>query len=243
MSALSRERDQAADRTIIGGYDGTLPWYRKHGKILDPITDEAFAEGMTTGHFAIEPHKAFPVLLFYSAVRKWEALRVLKEQFTITDKSLIFDVGPRLKKIRRTRKGQVLSDEEFAKVLSRRRAKITTPPLPLPIDAPFMEHLVKRIEAVEVGERLFPWSPATAYNIIDRAFAYPHLFRLSRITWFFLPHPEVGRPRGFSIPEVRTFTGLSVGALDYYIGLADVSDMGRAMYLKERDIGGNTVGT
>ena len=212
------------------------PYYRKHGKILDPITDDAFAEGMTTGHFANEAHKAYPVILYYSAVRNAEALRARKEQFTVADKSLMFDVGPRLKKIRRRIKGQTLSEDEFAKVFKRRQAQITTPPLPLPIDAPFMDQLIKQIDRTETGKRVFPWSIRTAYNIVDRAFAYPHLFRLSRITWFFLPHDEVGRPRGFSIPEVRTFTGLSLAALDYYIGRADVADMGRAIYLKERGV-------
>ena len=49
-----------------------------------------------------------------------------------------------------------------------------------------------------------------------------------------MPHPEVGRPRGFSIPEVRTITGLSLAALGYYIGLADTADIGRAMFLAQR---------
>lgn len=218
------------------------PWYRKHGKILTPITDADFADRMKNGHFVESEHKSYPVGLYYSAVRKMEMLRAIRDQFTFTAKEVFFDVGPRLKKIRHTRtvKGQTvtLTEEQYQRVFSKRRDAITTPPLPLPIDAPFMDELVKRIEATPKGERVFPWSPRTAYNIIDRVFAYPHLFRLSRITWFFMPHPEVNRPRGFSIPEVKTFTGLSIAALDYYIGRADVADMGRAMYLEQRQGGG-----
>lgn len=210
------------------------PWYRKHGKILTPITPEAFAEGMTEGHFARTSHKAYPVLLYYSAVRKLEALRSVKEQFTIANDVVYFDVGPRLKKIRRRRKGKRLSEAKYLEVFNRRKSQITTPPIPLEVNLPFMDHLLKNIDQAPEGERIFPFGHATAYNIIDRVFAYPHLFRLSRITWFFLPHPEIGRPRGFSIPEVKTFTGLSVAALDYYIGRADVSDMGRALYLEQR---------
>lgn len=213
---------------------GPLPWYRKHGKILTPLTDADFDKGMREGHFVQKDHKAFPPALYYSAVRKWEALRAVKEQFTLKDNVLFFEVGPRLKKVRRSVRGKVLTEDQYQRVLKKRHDRITTPPLPLPIDAPYMDLLVKRIEDTEAGCRVFPWSAKTAYNIVDRAFAYPHLFRLSRITWFFSPRPEVGRPRGFSIPEVRTYTGLSLAALDYYIGRADVADMGRALYLQQR---------
>jgi hypothetical protein len=210
------------------------PWYRTHGRIARIITDDEFSVGMKTGHFVNEAHKAYPVLLYYSAVRKLEALRALKEQFTINKDTVYFDVGPRLKKVRRKIRGRVLDDEAYARAIKRRKDRITTPPLPLPSDAPFMEHLIDNIERAQEGAPIFPWCPKTAYNIIDRVFFYPHLFRLSRITWFFMPHPEVGRPRGFSIPEVRTFTGLSLAALDFYIGQADMSDMGRSMYLQQR---------
>lgn len=213
-----------------------MPWYRKYGKILQPVTDEEFAERMTNGHFATEDHKALPVLLYYSAVRKTEAMRTTRNQFDLTNKSLMFDVGPRLKKIRHRYMGKKLSEKQYQALFKKMRDRITTPPLPLPIDAPFMDLLLRKIANTEEGERVFPWSSKTAYNIVDRAFeGYPHLFRLSRITWFFMPHPEVGRPRGFSIPEVRSFTGLTIRSLDYYIGLADLSDMGRAMYQQQRE--------
>lgn len=189
---------------------------------------------MRTGHFARKEHKAFTVLLYYSAVRKTEALRALPDQFVVKGDRLFFDVGPRLKKIRRTWRGKKISEKTYKQKLKKARNKITTPALPLPIDAPFMDLLLTQIANTEENEKVFPWSPKTAYNIVSRVFNYPHHFRLSRITWFFMPHPEVGRPRGFSIPEVRSFTGLTLQALDYYIGLVDMSDMGRAMYQKQR---------
>lgn len=211
-----------------------MPWYRKHGKILKIITDQEFTDGLTNGH-AQEIHKAYLVILYYSAVRKTEALRAIKEQFKTANGFLYFDVGPRLKKIRRSKKGKKLTQATIDAHFKKRMASITTEPLPLPLDAPFMDILVKQIEATEEGKRVFPFSPKTAYNIVDRAFVgYPHLFRLSRITWFFLPHPERGFPRGYSIPQVRNWTGLSLAALDYYIGRADISDMGRAMYSEQR---------
>jgi len=190
---------------------------------------------MTKGEFVLNEHKAFPVLLYYSAVRKMEALRAVREQFELKDKTLYFDVGPRLKKVRRVHKGKKLSKKAYEERFKKMKDRITTPPLPIPIDAPFMDFLLTKIAMTEEGQRVFPYCPRTAYNIVDRVFAYPHLFRLSRITWFFLPHPEVGRPRGFSIPEVRSFTGLTLRSLDYYIGFADIADMGRAMYQKQRE--------
>ena len=123
-----------------------------------------FAECMTNGHFAQEEHKAYPVLLYYSAVRKWEGLRALREQFTIdyNDAILYFDVGPRLKKVRRRRKGKALSKKRYDEIFEKRKASITTPPIPIPMDMPFMEELIKRIEQAEFEqEPIFPWSPKT----------------------------------------------------------------------------------
>lgn len=217
------------------------PNYSRHGKILTPLSEAQFAKGMTDGYFAHKTHRAFPVCIYYSAVRTNEARRSIKEQYDLDSNPdfIMFDVGPRLKKIRRKFRGKLLSDRVYLEKLRKRAPSITTPPLPLPKNAPFMDELIKRIEATEPEQAIFPFSDKTAYNIIDRVFFYPHHFRLSRITWFFMPHPEVNRPRGFSIPEVRSFTGLSLGALDYYIGLADVADMGRAMYLDQRTKGVN----
>jgi hypothetical protein len=213
-----------------------MPWYRKHGKILKIITDKEFNEKMQTGDFKSPDHKPYPVLLYYSAVRKTEAHRSIKEQYEINEQqnALMFDVGPRLKKLRLKRKGKPLAESTIKELYKKKKASMTTPPIPLPLDAPHMNTLLNAIDKAEPGQPIFKFSSKTAYNIIDRVFAYPHLFRLSRITWFFMPHPEAQRPRGFSIPEVRNWTGLSLAALDYYIGLADVADMGRAMYQQQR---------
>ena len=42
--------------------------YAKNGKIVTPITDEEFAEGIENGHFVQQNHKAYCVLLFYTAM-------------------------------------------------------------------------------------------------------------------------------------------------------------------------------
>jgi hypothetical protein len=102
---------------------------------------------------------------------------------------------------------------------------IVTPPLVIPLDFPFMADLIEAIETTAPGERVFPYCRKTGYNIIDRAFGfYPHFFRLSRITNFFLA--------GWSIAQVHSWTGLTLKALDYYLGLVEVDKMGMSLTKK-----------
>lgn len=174
-----------------------FPWYRCEGKIETPITEAEFKEGMQQGHFVKDSHRAYAVLLYYSAVRKEEARRAIKEQFRILPDRLMFDVGKRLKHGKHT------------------------PPLPIPLDAPFVFELVDLIRDTHRGDKVFKFCHATAYNIVRRVFKYPHWFRLSRITWFF--------QQGFTIAEVRSWTGLSLKALDYYVGIVGIDKMGRVL--------------
>jgi hypothetical protein len=199
-----------------------LPWYRKFGgKITTPITEDEFAYGMEKGVFMSPDQKSYPVILYYSAVRKTEALRTVKEDFIVTKKKIVWDVGPRLKKLRHKQKGIELTEQQYNELLLKRRNQITTPALPLPIDAPYMDLLKQRIEETKQGERLWPYCPKTAYNIVSRAFKYPHLFRLSRITNFF--------EDGWTVAQVRNWTGLSLSALNYYIGVVDINRMGQSL--------------
>jgi integrase len=182
-----------------------MPWYRKEGKVLTPLTEAAFKEGMQRDHFVTHRHRALVILYYYSGVRRMEGLRVTREQFQIGQNYIYFEVGQRLKHSKQTS------------------------PLPIPKTAPYVNELEDAIIQTQKGKRVFPYSSRTAYNIVRRAFKYPHWFRLSRITWFFSPHPELDRPAGFSIAEVKNWTGLSILALDYYVGLAQLEGMGKAM--------------
>ncbi len=175
-----------------------MPHYRKHGKIATPITEEEFKKGMESGHFVSKKHRGFVVLLYYSAVRKMEALRALREQFTIEPELILFDVGERLKK-----------QKSWFK---------ETPPLSFSLKAPFLEDLKTAIEATRAKKRVFPYCAKTGYNIVSRVFKYPHLFRLSRITWFF--------EHNWPISKVRSWSGLSLRALEYYVGIVDIREMG-----------------
>jgi integrase len=179
--------------------DVLLTWgrYSKSGKIVTPITDEEFAEGMNTGHFISSKHRAYCVLLFYTAVRRGEGLKATREQFTITNENIIFNVGKRFK-------GSSETVELF-----------------LPLDKPYMNLLKEAIENTKPRERVFPYCGKTGYNIVTRAFKYPHLMRLTRITDFFR--------KKWDIASVKSWTGLSVGALDYYVGLVRTQEMGKSL--------------
>lgn len=86
-----------------------------------------------------------------------------------------------------------------------------TDPLKITLDAPFINELVTQVQQTQTGCRVFDFGDKTAYNIMRRAgFYYPHYSRLSRITNLFAS--------GKSIAEVKSFTGLSLKALDFYVG-------------------------
>jgi len=95
------------------------------------------------------------------------------------------------------------------------------PPLSIPLDTLFVEYLVDSVVATGKGKPVWPYCRKTGYNIVHRVFHYPHYHRLSRITSFFQQH--------FTIPEVRSYTGLSLAALEYYVGLVSIEKMGEAL--------------
>jgi integrase len=172
--------------------------YRTEGrKLTQPISHDEFREGMENGLFINPNQKAYVILLYYTAVRKTEARRSVKEQFQVTKDKLIFSVGKRLKH------------------------GIETPPLSIPLNAEYLDLVVNEVQKTKSGCRVFLFSDKTAYNIVHRVFHYPHFFRLSRITNFFL--------EGWTIAQVHSWTGLSLKALDFYLGLVDIEKMGESL--------------
>lgn len=177
-----------------------VPWYRKRGKIETPITESEFLAGMERGPFVQPEHKAFIALLYYTGVRKGELLRAMREQFRVTPDLIVFDVGKRLKR------------------------GITTPSLSIPRGIPYGDDVAEAITKTEAGDRVFPYSSKTGYNIVSRVFTYPHYFRLSRITNFL--------SQGYTIPQLRSWTGLTLTALNYYVGLVSIHEMGESFRKK-----------
>lgn len=100
-----------------------------------------------------------------------------------------------------------------------------TPELRIPLAAPFADELLYAVKNTEPGKKVWPYCRATGYNVVHRVFRYPHLHRLTRITQFFLD--------GYTIPQVKSWTGLSLKALDYYVGLVSVEKMGASLAKKQ----------
>jgi len=174
-----------------------MPNYTREGKQEIPMSFAEFKEGMEHGKFCKDSHRAFPVCLYYYGVRKTEARRAIREQFSIQHGLLFFDVGQRLKHSKKT------------------------DPLPIPVDAPFVNVLIEAVENTPKGKKVFPFSDKTAYNIIRRVWKYPHHLRLTRITGFF--------ENGVPITQVKSWTGLTLNALDYYAGKVAIRNMGKSL--------------
>ena len=158
---------------------------------------------MKQGHFVKKPqHVGLVAFLHYSAVRISEGLNMKREQFRITPTILFSDIGIRLK------------------------GSKSTPPLEIPVVAPFVESIIDSIRATKKEKQVWPYHRSTGWRVVNRVFAYPHYHRLTRITQFFLD--------GYTIPQVRSWTGLSLRALNYYIGLVSISKMGASLRPKRR---------
>jgi integrase len=162
------------------------------------MTDQEFLEGMEKGLFIkTDLHRAYNALLFYTGVRRNEARLTRKEQFSLQGNILFWDVGQR---------------EKHSKA---------TEPLPLPLSLPYVDVIWKVIQYAKKGDRVFPFSDKTAYNIVRRVFKYPHFYRLSRITNFY----EQGRTN----TQLKSWTGLTLTALDSYAGRVDIMKMGKSL--------------
>jgi integrase len=119
----------------------------------------------------------------------------------------------------------IQSDRIVFEVGKRLKHGIQTPPLTIPLDFPFVDELLYAIKSTPPHTKIFPYSRKTGYNIIDRAFGfYPHFFRLNRISNFFLA--------GWTIIQIHSWTGLTLKALDFYIGLVGNQNMGMSLTKK-----------
>jgi integrase len=212
--------------------------YSREGKQEIPLSDSEFALGMDTGHFVHKRHRAYPVLLYYTAVRMSEGLHATREQFTIKDDVLYYDAGPRLKKHKlmkictceqkNAKKAKFcnLCGKDISAILPTliSTKTMTTPSLPISLSLPYAEELRQVILNTQPGDRLFPYSRKTGYNITRRVWKYPHWFRLTRITDFLRD--------GYTALDVRSWTGLSLAAIEYYAGLVKLELMGKSMIHK-----------
>lgn len=96
-----------------------------------------------------------------------------------------------------------------------------TPALPIPLRAPHVDCICNSYLGLEPEQIVFPYHRRTALDIVSRFHAYPHYYRQNRITRFFLD--------GYTIPEVKAWTGLNTKNLDYYVAMASIVKMGQSM--------------
>jgi len=173
------------------------PAYSRQGKIKTQLTQEDF-EHITAG-IKKKKHRCFAVLLYYTGVRVSELLRAVKEDFTFNELSCSWNIGRRLKGGRETA------------------------PLVLSLELPFMREVERFIKTRRNESRPFMFGRHTAWVLLkDNYGAYPHYFRLNRITSFLR--------QGFTLPEVMSWTGhKSVSSLDSYIGAVSVERLSNSL--------------
>lgn len=166
-----------------------MPNYQKYGKIEQPISPEEWAKRMDQGHFVRRKHKGFCATLYYFAVRCSEGLKATKDQFTVNNRDLFFDVGERLKHSKRT------------------------PSLNILRELPYVSDIEWAVEHTDTKQKVFPFSRQTGYNVIVRVFpTYPHFFRLNRITQMFNEGwtiSEVQNWTGLTLASLNYYVGLA----------------------------------
>jgi integrase len=201
-----------------------MPWYRNEGKILTPLSLEDFTEGITNGLFIQPNHRGYCTLLYYSGLRKTEALKLRKKDFEVGKKNIMVTAEfPQIVKRKVHHEDGSVTKEPTGKIAyGRLKHGKKTEALVIPKNVPYAEYLLQSIAtAPNLDSLVFPYSAKTGYNIVHRAFKYPHLFRLSCITNFFLD--------GWTIAQVKSWTGLSLTALEFYVGKADIQKMGESL--------------
>lgn len=175
-----------------------MPHYTKKPKDLIPISKEQFIKGMNEGKFVKRRHKGLASLLYHTGVRISEVLRAKKEQFTMLNDRIYFDVGPRLKH------------------------GYHTAPLPIYYRKLFVDEILFCVEHTKDDKRVWPYCRTTGYLIISRAFdTYPHRFRMTKITDLFQLGYPISSVRSWTGHK-------KIGSLDFYVGLVNIEEMGKA---------------
>jgi integrase len=168
-----------------------MPKYA-HGKQTKSLTQEEYLTIMDQGHFMQARHKAFVALLYYTGSRKAEILELTPEACDVGPDALIVRV-----------KAKKHGVERGAYILRR--------------DLPYVNDIVAAVEKTRPGKRIFPFTGATAWNIVKRILPghYPHYFRLNRCVAF-LDKPDVTQD------EVRQWFGWkSLRTVDHYLGYSE----------------------
>lgn len=164
------------------------PHYSRQGKLLEPITPEQFEAALAHPYNQALEYQALIVLEYYTGVRVSEALRPVKESFQITEKTLYWEVGKRLKHGKHT------------------------PPLPLSRDLLHLDLLIAQVEHTHKGQRVFDFHRSTAWRHCEKSgLGYNHHARLSAITFYLKSGYSVAHIVNFfgiSVQTVNAYIGL-----------------------------------
>lgn len=204
-----------------------MPNYKQ--KLINPLQDQQFLKGMKEGRFANPvKHRGLIAFIHYTALRICEALRLERKDFRLTPNTLYVTVSFPVEKYKKvTHEDGTVERVPTGKIVYERlKHSKVTPPLPIDLDLPYVDCIVDSFKDLTSDKRVWPYCRKTGYNIVNRVFTYPHYHRLSRITQFFLD--------GFTIAEVRSWTGLTLNALNYYVGLVGIDKMGRSLMTKNK---------
>ena len=129
---------------------------------------------------------------------------------------LLYYSGLRKTELRRAKREQF--SEESGRLIfavgKRLKHGKETESLQFPLSLPYMSLVMDAINSTKKTAKVFDFSDRTAYNVIRRVWHYPHHFRLTRITKEF--------QKGRTIPEMKNFTGLTLQALDSYVGKVSI---------------------
>jgi integrase len=174
--------------------------YKRRGRLETTVSPEEFAAGMRRGPFHSHEQRGFVVLLYYSGVRTCEILRAVPKHFSFAEGYVYWSVGKRVKK------GIVTSSLRFKWNL------------------PFFDEVFWCLDKAKDSpdERVWQFNGKTAWNIVNRVFnAYPHWFRMNRITSFM--------EDGYGLGSLRSWTGLTPAALGHYTAKVDVRKMSESL--------------
>jgi len=173
-----------------------LPNYTRNGKIETPISDKNFFRILTENKLSLGTER-----IAFLAILFYLGIRV-SEALKLRPESF-----------------KIEGEKLFIDVGVRLKHSKRTPPLSVRLNRPFVDDIVKTVSKTKPTRRVWKFSRVTAWKIVRDTFdRYPHYFRLNRITNLF--------EKKYSVSKLKSWTGLTLSSLNYYVGVVSVSELG-----------------
>ena len=131
--------------------------------------------------------------------------------------ALLYYTGIRISEGLRAKKEQFVlqKDAVYFDVGKRLKHGMVTAPLKILLSKPFASLIWESVEATKSKKRVFPFCRSTGYNVVARVWFYPHHLRLTRFT-------DLAK---YGTAKLKSWSGLTLTALDYYMGVVDIDEM------------------